>query len=405
MPKPRTLNAIRTSKNALSSVLVTLILICIGYIAFFFWRLVARETKPHTPAHSAVIMTPVKTSEILYEIYEPMQDSGAFQAYLAQQIENPRRVPLIKTESKDSIYAMHDKTCQGNSMYRCKCLIHYTGSPDMFCMRLKTGAVAVTFDPKTDHIANIAQKHGNYLIDIQKIVLREIQSYSKGSVLHVIDIGANVGMFSLMLASLGHKVIAFEPFSGNFERFKLSIMANRFEERIAVHKLALGSHKSEAYILTEQGSRVMQSNGAVAASMSDPIVATMVKNLANTKFEKITTDTLDAFYLQAHIKFDNQTSTKVHILKIDVEGFESLVVSGGMEFFKEVRPKFIFMEMNAKLWNIRQNMPGWKSMSDVLIYFQELGYCARSEPKYAKDPFTPCAKIGDILSRDIIFTL
>ena len=393
MSKLKTLTRIRTVLTPVLHVLIAIFLMCIGYIVFLS-KLPETKTITHTHMTTGANMDLVITPKI---------DSAEM-----PPLEKGRIAPFIDTENN---HAIQDKTCVGNSLVRCRCLIRFKGVLNSFCMPLKTGAVAVTFDPKTDHIASIAQKHGNYLHEIQKIVLREIQLYGKRIVLHAIDIGANVGMFSLMMASLGHKVIAFEPFSGNFERLRLSIMANQFEDRIIVHKLALGSQKSEAYIMTEKNTRIMQTDGIVVTNMSDPMVKKMIevekiiKNYGNTNFEKIKTDSLDAFYLRRQLEFNNQSRTTVDIIKIDVEGFESLVVCGGIHFFSQVKPKFIFMEINTRLWNMRKNMFGWKSISEVLIYFKGLGYCVRSVAKYAKDRLTPCANIGDVLTGDVIFTL
>ena len=393
MSKQKIMTRIRTLSNPALYAFISVFLICIGYIACFLSRLPGTKTLTHTHTSTSANKDLVITPKIHSAEMPPL--------------ENGRVKPFIKTENNHGI---QDKTCVGNALVRCRCLIRYSGTLDSFCMPLKTGAVAITFDPKTDHIASIAQKHGNYLHEIQKIVMREIQLYAKRISLHTIDIGANVGMFSLMMASLGHKVIAFEPFSANFERLKLSIMANQFEDRIILHKLAIGSQKSEAYVMTEKNTRILQTDGIIVTNMSDPMVeetikGNIIKNYENINFEKIETDLLDAFYLTGQLQFENQSRKTVHVIKIDVEGFESLVVSGGIYFFSQVKPKFIFMEINTRLWNMRKNMFGWKSISEVLIYFKDLGYCVRPVAKYAKDQSTPCAKIGDVLTGDVLFTL
>ena len=47
------------------------------------------------------------------------------------------------------------------------------------------------------------------------------------------------------------------------------------------------------------------------------------------------------------------------ILKIDTEGFESLVIAGGIEFLREESPVLIFMEFHFRLWKTRAGFPGY----------------------------------------------
>lgn len=293
--------------------------------------------------------------------------------------------------------------CSGNPQEKCNCLIKDSKESNIFCLRLQTGAVAVTFHPKTDHIANLAQKQGNYLINIQKIFLRESQFSRAGKSLQMLDIGANVGMFSLLAASLGHKVVAFEPFSGNFDRFSMSIIANNFQEHISLHKLALGNEAEKAFIFTEKKSRILQSDGIIVHNISDPIIEKVVQQSKNSEFEKIDVETLDSLYYIDKLKYNDSIYKNVHVVKIDVEGFESLVVSGGMNFFTEIKPKFIFMEMDSKLWETRKMKKGWKSIHDIILFFKKLGYCMRSETKYANDILTECYQNDEILDKNIIF--
>ena len=41
--------------------------------------------------------------------------------------------------------------------------------------------------------------------------------------LGVLDVGANIGVYSLVAAAMGHNVIAVEPFDGNLRRFHKAI--------------------------------------------------------------------------------------------------------------------------------------------------------------------------------------
>jgi FkbM family methyltransferase len=59
-----------------------------------------------------------------------------------------------------------------------------------------------------------------------------------------IDIGANIGYYSLLAASIGIKCIAFEPIQKNYRLFEKSIKQNNFQHLIKLYKIALGEeHK------------------------------------------------------------------------------------------------------------------------------------------------------------------
>jgi len=49
-----------------------------------------------------------------------------------------------------------------------------------------------------------------------------------------LDIGANVGSYSLSMASYGYSVIAFEAFADNIELIQASICENNFEDLISL---------------------------------------------------------------------------------------------------------------------------------------------------------------------------
>ena len=65
-----------------------------------------------------------------------------------------------------------------------------------------------------------------------------------------VDIGGNIGAFSLVMAAAGYQVEAFEPMPYNHELFSDSIRINVFEDRVKLHKVAVGDTPIDEVCLT-----------------------------------------------------------------------------------------------------------------------------------------------------------
>jgi FkbM family methyltransferase len=54
-----------------------------------------------------------------------------------------------------------------------------------------------------------------------------------------LDVGANIGTFSTVVAQLGHEVIAVEPFKLNVPLIRETMCLNKWEQRISLYKAGL----------------------------------------------------------------------------------------------------------------------------------------------------------------------
>ena len=70
---------------------------------------------------------------------------------------------------------------------------------------------------------------------------------------HLIDIGANIGAYSILVASqIGCKTIAFEPSEKNYSILMSNIHLNNFQDIIGTHNCALGE-KNETKTIGNKG--------------------------------------------------------------------------------------------------------------------------------------------------------
>ena len=127
-----------------------------------------------------------------------------------------------------------------------------------------------------------------------------------------VDIGANLGLFSLVAAHLvgpRGRVHAFEPSAKTFGRLRANVDLNRFGN-VTLHDIALSDSAGRREM-------VMAIDGMDAwNSLAQPYMG------GNYTTETITTETWDAF-AEA-----NRLGTGVTLMKIDVEGWEAPVLAG-----------------------------------------------------------------------------
>lgn len=128
------------------------------------------------------------------------------------------------------------------------------------------------------------------------------------------DIGANIGLHSLVAAEIlkkdGH-VYSFEPSRKTFERLQQSILINNFSETITGCNVGV-SNKREKLILNESA------NGHDAWNSF-----AQMKHVSLPNKIEVETYRLDDF-----IKDKNITINDISLIKIDVEGWELMVLVG-----------------------------------------------------------------------------
>jgi FkbM family methyltransferase len=135
-----------------------------------------------------------------------------------------------------------------------------------------------------------------------------------------LDIGANVGAISLMLAKLcgpGAKIYSFEPGPPNLARLRSNLALNPgLSSRVEIIPSGMGAQPSELWWAEEPGN---PGNALVSDHGTDRIPIT----------------TVDDFVRDRHIQ-------RIDFMKIDVEGMELDVMRGGRDTLNSLRPILYF---------------------------------------------------------------
>ena len=139
----------------------------------------------------------------------------------------------------------------------------------------------------------------------------------------VIDIGANIGIVSVLLASEFPKrvVHAIEPAPTTIVALEKNVALNALTN-VRIHQLAVAD---------QPGSLAFNANPVERATAR-------IATEQDTHVQIVEATTLDLFVQREAI-------TEVALLKIDVEGFESVVFAGARDVLAKRLPRVIFMEV------------------------------------------------------------
>lgn len=139
----------------------------------------------------------------------------------------------------------------------------------------------------------------------------------------IIDVGANIGLVSLLLARRfpDRAIHAFEPNPTTFETLEANIARNT-ANKVSCHR----------YAVSDADGTVMFDNDPVARG-----TASISKDTGGNTAE-VPATTLDSFVAKQGI-------TAVGLLKIDVEGYETLVLRGAHHVLNGIRPAAIYFEV------------------------------------------------------------
>jgi len=213
-----------------------------------------------------------------------------------------------------------------------------------FFKKFKLGEDFVYFDGKKifyDSKYGLAGYQG--IICRHRRLIKDIADVKSAKV--IVDVGANVGFFSMLCRELYPKasIYAFEPIPKTF-----SCLENNFKDdkNTEVFNLALSDNRGS-------GKMTFSEENSAVSSLSDK---------GNVGVEITTLD-----YFLKDKKLD-----MVDILKIDTEGFENFVLKGAENTLKKV--KYIIMEVtieNNKNYTISSL---FKLLSSENFDFQILGY-------------------------------
>jgi FkbM family methyltransferase len=188
----------------------------------------------------------------------------------------------------------------------------------------------------------------------------------------VIDVGGNIGYFTLLSAANGPVGIdVFEPNAKNRLRMCESLLLNHwhsdFDKQVTsdplpvstVNLYPFGIGRSEGTFSFEEHSNPGQ--GKFSEKPTSP---------GGAGLQVITLDN----FARERGWFQPETRPHIPLLKVDVEGFEYSVIEGATELLKAKIVENIFMEVSAReQWEIDINKPALKFLAQIGYKLHQVG--------------------------------
>ncbi len=159
-----------------------------------------------------------------------------------------------------------------------------------------------------------------------------IESFTPGATLF--DIGANIGLYSLLAAQKGLSVVAFEPESQNFAVMNANVFLNSQAHRVTALNLALSDRNALDYLY-------MPVFSVGTAFNQFGIAPEAAADRGRTSFRQaVFSYTLDTFIE----KFSKAVPTHI---KIDVDGIEDKILAGASRTLTSPAVQSLLVELDG----------------------------------------------------------
>ena len=198
-------------------------------------------------------------------------------------------------------------------------------------------AFSIFYYQQQDAVSNSIVKSGSWESDTSIMLLDTMQkacnrlSIPKEDAIFV-DIGANIGWYSLLFAAAGYPVISFEPMQANEQLFRRSICSNSgFQQRLTYHTdmLSKAPHKNCTMVSND-------------GNFGDGIVSCDQHLHLETGYHVRETGmymtTLDIVLADLH--------HPVFMVKMDVEGHEGHVLQGATKTILQAQVPYLMFEFS-----------------------------------------------------------
>ena len=179
-------------------------------------------------------------------------------------------------------------------------------------------------------MGNTTRMRANTFASKEPETIAWIESFKEGETL--MDIGANVGAYSLYAASRGHDVMSVEPDALNFALLNLNVACNKYSGKITPYALAV--HIGQKLSVLNTG--ILE--WGVARSSFDNALDWQLNHYDVAHSHVIYGMSIDSLV--------DQSGFEPSHIKIDVDGNENLILAGASRTLSSPRLKSVLVELD-----------------------------------------------------------
>lgn len=187
----------------------------------------------------------------------------------------------------------------------------------------------ICLNPKDLYISSYIAKASSYELTTTPVFASLLR---QGDV--VVDVGANVGWFTLLAAKItgkGGRVVSFEPEPTNFSLLSKSICLNGFKNVVALERCALDYDGEVTLHLTTAIN--MPGSHSTVRDFGQGSITVPVSRLDST--------------------LGTLGINRIRLLKVDAEGSEPQVIAGAMPLIEASKVQNMLLEWNPEAWQER----------------------------------------------------
>mmetsp|Transcript_19684 Transcript_19684/g.38959 ORF Transcript_19684/g.38959 Transcript_19684/m.38959 type:complete len:398 (+) Transcript_19684:81-1274(+) len=211
-------------------------------------------------------------------------------------------------------------------------------------------------DPTKDSISKEIESSGCWECNHLNEVIRALSSHSNS---YFLDIGANIGMWSLTAAAAGFPTISIEPFMQNYRRICKSILENGESFGDLVHVVNMvATSKPEDFRLAFLDNNFGGTHVVPVLKGEEEDKNEQTEGGGEGESEKEKGTIIKGYPIDS---LQLPTDRPV-VMKVDVEGHELQALKGAINFLTEANIVYAMMELRP---DVKSN-PDWKRIFEVL---------------------------------------
>lgn len=183
---------------------------------------------------------------------------------------------------------------------------------------------------------------------------------------NVLDIGANIGLYSLLAAKLNRTVISIEPVHENLNRIHKAAVLEQVQSNIIGVVNAVSNQRKQVTIT------ILDNNMGGSFIRDESVNATQDINYEPTSFESVIVNSilLDDVLDVVKAKVDVSASKKF-VIKIDIEAYEPYAFQNSSSLFKELKIIGVFLEFGKSVEKLK-SLEKLRDRVDKRVYLNSI---------------------------------